>query len=622
MVYVKIKDKKECVMNQRLKYRLRKLKVLLFIVALVLSVYGSYQVYHGTYDTIFKEIMVIIYSTFKLFTFSPTVGVTNESPLAYELAIWVAPAFTMVGFFSIFRRAHEALKFKLFHLGKKRLVLLGDNRKTKTFIKNSLDKNPEDAMILLCDFSDEVDEESYKDLKVEVVKLDFSNPKNNLNPLILEDKGVFKEGHVISFLEEPLNFTRIEALYQMTDLKDKVEVYVESEHFRMKELMEKRLDEFYHFDIHYFSTHELLVKYLLDYSGFKLNRPGSLEQFSIEPHKELNLASLSDMVGNYRLLILGYSEVTKALINQLVNLYTINPLESLDITLTTKKADLAQSFIEESRGFLRAVDLQVLPLKSTRELSSLVQEELSKGTYHGVFFASDELEQNIFTLDALADSLQDIPVAIYSGGDGRIKSMIESLKARHPRLTTFGDESKVLHRLIILEEKLYERAKAFNGEYTKVMNAQLGYDDDGLELEDAWLSLSTIKKESSIYQSAHAPTKELLIDTFSNALGLTSKELLDKWNRELLPLNYNEKVDYVRRDPFLNYLSALEHKRWNTFYYLRDFIYSPVKDEFKKTHNCLVDEWECFYEEDLKDKLFYDTLSTLMLEGDFHGNRK
>lgn len=96
----------------------RKLKFPLFALALILSIVGSYQVYHGKFSNIFKEIIVIIISTFKLFTFSPTNGITNEAPLAYELAIWMAPASTMVGFFSIFGKLYRNIRNTLIHIGK------------------------------------------------------------------------------------------------------------------------------------------------------------------------------------------------------------------------------------------------------------------------------------------------------------------------------------------------------------------------------------------------------------------------------------------------------------------------------------------------------------------------
>lgn len=64
----------------------------------------------------------------------------------------------------------------------------------------------------------------------------------------------------------------------------------------------------------------------------------------------------------------------------------------------------------------------------------------------------------------------------------------------------------------------------------------------------------------------------------------------------------------------MNYLTALEHKRWNNFYYMRDFTYSEEKSEIRKTHDCLIDDWDVILGGIQRDKAIYDFLSVLSLK--------
>ena len=63
-------------------------------------------------------------------------------------------------------------------------------------------------------------------------------------------------------------------------------------------------------------------------------------------------------------------------------------------------------------------------------------------------------------------------------------------------------------------------------------------------------------------------------------------------------------------------MTALEHKRWNNFYYMRDFQFNEKKDEYLKTHDCLIDDWDVFLVGIQRDKAIYDTLSTLSINQD------
>jgi len=72
-----------------IKYYFNKNLWIIYILGFILSLIGSFQVYHGRYDNILKEISVIFVSVLKLFLFVPIEGFTRQNPLAYELAILI-----------------------------------------------------------------------------------------------------------------------------------------------------------------------------------------------------------------------------------------------------------------------------------------------------------------------------------------------------------------------------------------------------------------------------------------------------------------------------------------------------------------------------------------------------
>ena len=109
---------------------------IIYLTGFILSFIGSFQVYHGRFNNIIKEISVIIVSVLKLFLFSPTEGFLKPQPLAYELAIWVAPAGTVLATFSVFKKLYTVISLKIRHFNKEHIIVMGLNEYSMMFMKN------------------------------------------------------------------------------------------------------------------------------------------------------------------------------------------------------------------------------------------------------------------------------------------------------------------------------------------------------------------------------------------------------------------------------------------------------------------------------------------------------
>ena len=187
---------------------------------------------------------------------------------------------------------------------------------------------------------------------------------------------------------------------------------------------------------------------------------------------------------------------------------------------------------------------------------------------------------------------------------------------RHENIKVFGDPSEVLTRDVIVDEELIKNAKDFNAYYNKVSSQLMGWDESSDSVEIQWNSLSNIKKESSQYQTMHQSVKLMILEKFSEMeiFPDDKNDILENWEERIEGLEVSKQVDIIENDIYMNYLTALEHKRWNNFYYMRDFTYSEEKSEIRKTHDCLIDDWDVFLGGIQRDKAIYDFLSVLSLK--------
>lgn len=603
-------------MRNKILYYLRKIRTPFFIVSMILSIVGSYQLYSGNYSNVFKEITVIVISTMKLFTFFPTNGLLNEAPLAYELAIWMAPLSTMVGIFSIFDKLYKTVNLSFYHIGRKHLVVMGANEKSITFIKNLQRDMPGTRIYCLLDEGDSFEEKRLEELEVEVIRLDYSNPNSEINRLKLRDKKVGDMGIIISFEEEPKNYGFITSLGKMfPDDNDEINLYVETSNYRIKELVELKMDELEIFDIHYFSVEELLIKDLLENSGFSFNIPKGLEK-SFRNAKFVSATEIANEVGTYNLLIIGFSKVGEQFLNQASNLLTINPMENLKVTIIDENATSKFDKYNDYKTMIdKVMDYTLIDLENERDISDIVRTHHEKNPFNGVLFGSEDTMDNILKIDRVIDFIKDLPIAIYSQKLDIIETLVESLSLRHENITIFGDAKEVLTADIIINEKLLNKAKNFNAYYNKITAKLMDWEEPKNSIENQWKSLSNIKKESSIYQSAHQGTKLILLKKFLEVYDsfASTEEILDYWKSKIEGNDISKQVDIIEDDPIMNYMTALEHKRWNNFYYMRDFVFDEVKDEKRKTHDCLIDDWDVFLGGIQRDKAIYDFISTLSL---------
>lgn len=602
-------------MNSKVKYFIKKLKTPFVLLSFILAVVGSYQVYHGKYPSIIKEIIVITYSVFKLFTFFPTRSILESSPLAYELAVWMAPTTTVLGFLSIFRYIYNDVVLSFKHLSKNRLIIVGYNNESITFIKDTKEKYPKIKMICLVDEMQEADTEILRKYSVKLFRIDYKNPESDANKLLVKEEKLYKGGKIISFENEPTSYSHIQILGNLLKNYPKVDVYLRTESFRLKELIEERLDRIKNFDIHYFNLNDLMVFDFLINSNFSVNYTNGIKQ-SWREKKFHSLEEISKQVSRANILIVGYSSIVDHLLNNLSNLSVINPLRSIKVTMIDENAkDKFDSYKDYKTMIDNVMEYELINLKSkSRDLKEIYFEKSKKENFTAIFFCDDKDYVNIINIDRIEKYIRNLPVAIYNSDNSEVDMIFSTIKEKISDLHIFGNLKKVINYDVIVNEKMLEKAKYFNSFYNKITNNLLEYYTEEKSIDEQWKNLSNVKKESSWFQSMHQDTKRLILSKFSELEEFKDKDILNFWKIKLEGKTIEEQVDIIESDIYMNYMTSLEHKRWNNFYYMRDFVFDDVKDESNKTHDCLIDDWNVFLNSKQRLKATYDFISTLSLD--------
>lgn len=79
----------------------------------------------------------------------------------------MAPITTVLGLFTVFRNLYSDSIMAIRHLNKDRLIVLGANKESLIFIKNTLSQYPKKRIVCLVDFEEEVDSDIFKLLQVQ-----------------------------------------------------------------------------------------------------------------------------------------------------------------------------------------------------------------------------------------------------------------------------------------------------------------------------------------------------------------------------------------------------------------------------------------------------------------------
>ncbi len=595
----------------------------IYILGFSLSLIGSFQIYHGKFDSPIKEASVIVISVLKLFLFAPMEGFLKPQPVAYELAVWIAPIGTVIATFSIFRKFYTDIRLHLLHLNREHIVVMGLNDYSLMFMKNFI--NSSEKTRLLCIIPENTEAKKIEKLhKIGILtcSLDYLGGISKENLRTASEFKFSSIKTVICFDDEPQNYGHLKVLSKLMskkeDTKDIVDVYMCIKNKRIQNIIQHEMDKIKYFDIHYFNISDLISHDLVNDKKFKLYSVKGLKK-KWNSHTVNSIEDISRIIGNVHLLLIGFADFGKAFLETAANQSVINIHKNMETTIVDLNADL---LLDEYRATVRNIDrITELNIINGNILLDSVQKEIrkihSERPFTSVVLATKNTLDNLVFLDLMNDCLKDVSIALYCENMQETSPLIKAVKSRYRSMTVFGNLPVILNYKTIVNELVDTGAKKFNASYNHLSAALLNYNPPSESLTEQWNRLSNIKKESNRNQFIHRNIKKDILKKITelDEYPDTVEELIRLWRKRIEGIPVTEQIDIIEKEPFMNYMAALEHKRWNNFYYMKNFTYSEVKDEISRTHNCLIDDWDKFCKGPHRNTIIYDFIATLNIQG-------
>ena len=601
---------------------------IIYILGLVLSLIGSFQVYHGRYDNILKEVSVISISVLKLFLFVPIEGFIKQNPLAYELAIWIAPMTTLLATFSIFNKLYTAIKLKLAHFHKEHIIVMGCNDYSLSFMKNYISlKNKTKILCILPERTQEKDIETLNRLGVITSTIDYMSGLNDENMRISSEYNFASVDTIICFEDEPKNYGYLKLISELIAKRRKkkekiINVYVNTVNKYIRNIVQHKMDEIKIFDIKYFNIYDLIAYNLINLKNFKLYETSGLKKDWIKIKKEkgenFSLDDFSNLIGTPNILLIGFKNCGKSLFELAVNQTLVNAKENMKITIVDRKiSNIIEEYKATIRELKKVANIELIDGDINHiSTQNKIKESHKKDPFTAVLFSTKNCTESLIFIDLLGEEIfKNVNTAVFCENIWENKPLIESIILKYPNIIIFGELIDVLNFESITNEPLEIKSKEFNAYYNKISENIMNYPEQDISIEEQWDFLSNIKKDSSRNQCMHQNVKEVLLEKIAQMEGLTSvEELLDRWKAMIDSVSVKEQINIIEKNPAMNYMSALEHKRWSSFYYMRNFVYSEKKDEVNGTHNSLIDDWDEFLRSDKREQVIYDFISVFSVK--------
>lgn len=525
---------------------------------------------------------------------------------------------TLLATFSIFNKLYTAIKLKITHFYKEHIIVMGYNGYSIAFMKNYISlKNKKKILCILPERIQEKDIESLNRLGVITCTIDYMSGLNEENMRISSEYNFASVDTIICFEDEPKNYGYLKLISELiTKRKNKKEktinVYVNIVNKYIKNIVQHKMDEIKIFDIKYFNIYDLIAYNLINLKKFKLYETNGLkrEYFSFD--------DFSNSIGTPNILLIGFKNCGKSLFELAVNQTTINSKENMNITIVDRKiSNIIEEYKATIRELKKVANIELIDGDINHiTIQNKIKENHRKNPFTAILFSTKNCAESLIFMDLLGEEIfKNVNTAVLCENIWENKPLIESIILKYPNITIFGELMDVLNFESITNEPLEIKAKEFNAYYNKISEKILNSPKQNISIEEQWNSLSNIKKDSSRNQCMHQNVKKVLLEKIAKIEGFSSvEELLNAWKTMIDSVSVKEQINIIEKNPAMNYMSALEHKRWNNFYYMKNFVYSEKKDEVNCTHNSLIDDWNEFLCSDKREQVIYDFISVLSVK--------
>ena len=338
--------------------------------------------------------------------------------------------------------------------------------------------------------------------------------------------------------------------------------------------------------------------------------------------KDLSVENMDEAIRPPHILLFGINDLSLPLIKQLANDATLSLRKKIRLTLIDDAASRNPDIQNPNQEVdMQKVDIQKVDMQSMAPMTSLKRAleidcfDLGSSTEEWkqqeklrqylksireesapmlIFLMHQDVIRNLKALKLINRYFETVPKIIRNVSNVDLTKL---LPQNQGKIRSFGDLSEIMTGEVIIREELDKRAKAFNESYNQASSIA------GMGEGTSWNELSYVRKTSSRQSASHAAIKEEILKTVFK--GKSSQEMrtylkekfeefarLQDLQKESKEVFQKEFRAFLKDNPVLDFLSRLEHKRWCNSYYAMGFRYGEKKDESRKTHPCLIEDWE------------------------------
>ncbi|MDO5100370.1 MAG: hypothetical protein Q4D52_02230 [Eubacteriales bacterium] len=581
----------------------------LIIITLLLGFHGLYEFYSKLIDNPFKLISAVLYGNIKLFLFAPPVGPEADTTLSYELSKWLAPILTSALIFTRISNYLFHLKNSLINrFSRNPIIIFERNSFTDILIHNLTGyKKPYKISLVTKTALDDELKKKYEKAGVSTYQSDFKSLGRNELKELSYNLNINRAKYIILTSDNDLeNYVLFSNITKTVRPKGQLACLVNCNSNVVAAYLEDIISEerqknkaLKQMDVMTFDENDLVVRLLMgkvSISNKTLGKIcGDLKNISRSGQNPLTVEQINDHIANMHYVIVGINELTLYLLKHLANDSTVKLGVNTKVTLIDDDAQKGlETILENNESLKLALELNPIDLNGQKKRFIEAMKMLrAEGTATAMFFLYTDTIANLGKLKIADRYLQAVPKALRNVSGIDIKSI---LSKENSHIRVFGDLSEVMTQEILLREALDQRAKKFNDYYNHASSlADMGSGK-------AWNELSRTKKSSSRSSASHGVVKEAMLkQLFPERSPAEIRKYIDEKFAEFQHLQEYQKADneafktgfreFLQQNPILDFLSRLEHKRWCNTYYAMNFTYGEKKDEEKKTHPCLIDDW-------------------------------
>ena len=639
-------------MTENKNYYKKKLILFLFIITTIFGLLSLFGYYSVKIQDPLQLLSAVLYGTIKLFLFVSPISPEEKTPFIYEFAKWAAPILTSAFIFTQISNVLLHVKNVLVNrLSAKHVLFFGNSEMGELLIGNLQKEKNYKISLVTKDFLDERVKNKYEKKGIACYQLDFEKSDKNEIKELFSTLNISGAKYIFFCGESDLeNFSLYANVIQRIKPKKSISTYVHCESGTVAGYMEELLKEerkkeesLKKLDSLHFNQKDLTVRLIMEDEFVRKSLFRSLSELSdISPAmssatsstipssmpsvtseaKDLSVENMDEAIRPPHILLFGINDLSLPLIKQLANDATLSLRKNTRLTLIGDVASRNPDIQNPNQEVdMQKVDMQKVDMQSMAPMTSLKraleidcldlgssteewkqQENLRQylKSIRGesapllIFLMHQDVIQNLKALKLINRYFEKLPKIIRNVSKVDLTKL---LPKNEGRIRSFGDLSEIMTGRVIIREELDKRAKVFNKSYNQASSIA------GMGEGTSWNELSYVKKNSSRQSASHAAIKEEILKTVLK--GKSSQEMrtylkekfeefarlqdLQKKSKEAFQKEFRA---FLKDNPVLDFLSRLEHKRWCNSYYAMGFRYGEKKDESRKTHPCLIEDWE------------------------------